>query len=81
MTVAVKMGPIIDTGHQMKQFETFHNKSAFLTFGYDGNVILRKPHVPVEYGELYHTFLITKYRPSFSLFLLCSIAIYEVWIQ
>ncbi|CAB3237703.1 unnamed protein product [Arctia plantaginis] len=49
VTVAVKMGPIIDTGHQMKHYETFNNKSAFLTFGYEGHVILRKPHVPEEY--------------------------------
>ncbi|XP_053606351.1 cilia- and flagella-associated protein 43 isoform X2 [Plodia interpunctella] len=49
ITVSVKMGPIIDTGHSIKYFNGYFNQSAFLTFAYDGTVILRTPDAPVEY--------------------------------
>lgn len=51
VTVSVKMGPIIDTGHEMKQYSAFFNSGALLTYGYDGAVIVRQPHGPEEYGE------------------------------
>ncbi|KAM3957531.1 cilia- and flagella-associated protein 43 [Aphomia sociella] len=53
VTVSVKMGPIIDSGHDMKHFGGFYSPSALLTFGYDGTVIIREPHAPEEY-ELKH---------------------------
>ncbi|XP_059058121.1 cilia- and flagella-associated protein 43 [Achroia grisella] len=49
ITVSVKMGSIIDSGHDMKQFGGFFNMAALLTYGYDGTVIMRQPDGPVEY--------------------------------
>ncbi|KAL0895179.1 hypothetical protein ABMA27_013627 [Loxostege sticticalis] len=49
VTVSVKMGPIVETGHDMKQFGAFINSGAFLTYGYDGAVIVRRPDFPEEY--------------------------------
>ncbi|CAH2989003.1 unnamed protein product [Chilo suppressalis] len=49
ITVSVKMGPIVESGHQLKQFSAFYNTGALLTFGYDGAVIMRKPDAPEEY--------------------------------
>lgn len=54
VTVSVKMGAIIETGHDIKYFNGFFNVGALLTFGYDGTVILRKPNAPEEYGEYYY---------------------------
>lgn len=51
VTVSVKMGPIVETGHDMKQFGAFINSGAFLTYGYDGAVIVRRPDFPEEYGN------------------------------
>ncbi|CAH0726230.1 unnamed protein product, partial [Brenthis ino] len=49
ITVSVKMGPIIETGHHLKQFIAFINTGALLTYGADGTVILREPTAPDEY--------------------------------
>ncbi|XP_063891413.1 cilia- and flagella-associated protein 43 [Helicoverpa armigera] len=49
MTVSVKMGPIIDSGHDIKQFDGYRSANALLTFGYDGTVILRPPNAPDSY--------------------------------
>lgn len=51
MTVSVKMGPIIDSGHDIKQFDGYRSANALLTFGYDGTVILRPPNAPDSYGK------------------------------
>lgn len=51
MTVSVKMGPIIDSGHDIKLFDGFRNERALLTFAFDGTVILRPPEAPDEYGK------------------------------
>lgn len=51
VTVSVKMGPVIDTGHDMKLFDGFYNLNAFLTYGFDGTLILRQPDAPEDYGE------------------------------
>ncbi|CAG4981928.1 unnamed protein product [Parnassius apollo] len=48
-TVSVKMGPVFESGHDLKQFRAFCNGNALLTFGYDGAVILRKPDAPEKY--------------------------------
>ncbi|KAI8428338.1 hypothetical protein MSG28_002530 [Choristoneura fumiferana] len=50
ITVAVKMGPIIESGHDVKYFDGFFNLEAFLTYGYDGTVVLREPDGREEYG-------------------------------
>ncbi|CAK1602687.1 unnamed protein product [Parnassius mnemosyne] len=49
ITVSVKMGPVFESGHDLRQFRAFCNSNALLTFGYDGAVILRKPDAPEEY--------------------------------
>ncbi|KAF9412260.1 hypothetical protein HW555_009203 [Spodoptera exigua] len=49
LTVSVKMGPIIESGHDIKQFDGFRGANALVTFGYDGVVILRPPHASEEY--------------------------------
>ncbi|KAI8428342.1 hypothetical protein MSG28_002530 [Choristoneura fumiferana] len=49
ITVAVKMGPIIESGHDVKYFDGFFNLEAFLTYGYDGTVVLREPDGREEY--------------------------------
>lgn len=50
--MSVKMGPIIDSGHEIKQFDMFFNMHWLLSSGFDGNVILRKPEADqVEYGN------------------------------
>ncbi|XP_063839053.1 uncharacterized protein LOC135088095 [Ostrinia nubilalis] len=49
VTVSVKMGPMIDTGHEMKQFSAYLGARALLTYGYDGAVILRRPDFPEDY--------------------------------
>ncbi|XP_013186993.2 cilia- and flagella-associated protein 43 [Amyelois transitella] len=49
ITVSVKMGPIIDTGHDMKYFNAYFNEAAFLSFGYDGTAILRQSDAPPDY--------------------------------
>ncbi|CAH0602825.1 unnamed protein product [Chrysodeixis includens] len=49
MTVSVKMGPIIESGHDIKLFDGFRNERALLTFCFDGTVILRPPDAPEKY--------------------------------
>ncbi|XP_035446277.2 cilia- and flagella-associated protein 43 [Spodoptera frugiperda] len=49
VTVSVKMGPIIESGHDIKQFSGFRGANTLMTFGYDGTVILRSPEAPVKY--------------------------------
>ncbi|KOB77921.1 LacI-type transcriptional regulator [Operophtera brumata] len=49
VTVSVKMGPIIEVGHDIKQFDGFFSGNALLTFGFDGNVLLRQPDAPEHY--------------------------------
>ncbi|CAH2104151.1 unnamed protein product [Euphydryas editha] len=49
VTVSVKMGPVVDTGHHLKQFLAFYNTGALLTYGADGTVILRQPNATGEY--------------------------------
>ncbi|CAK1544292.1 unnamed protein product [Leptosia nina] len=49
VTVSVKMGPNVDTGHELKHYDAFYSPGAFLTFGYDGTVVMRQPHCPEEY--------------------------------
>ncbi|XP_047515252.1 cilia- and flagella-associated protein 43 [Pieris napi] len=49
VTVSVKMGPSLETGHELKHFDAFYSPGAFLTFGYDGAVIMRQSHGPQEY--------------------------------
>lgn len=49
--MSVKMGPIIESGHDIKQFSGFRGANTLMTFGYDGTVILRSPEAPVKYGE------------------------------
>ncbi|XP_030024874.2 LOW QUALITY PROTEIN: cilia- and flagella-associated protein 43 [Manduca sexta] len=49
VTVSVKMGPIIDSGHDIKSFMGFLNFGALLTYGYDGTIIFRQPDAPEEY--------------------------------
>lgn len=51
VTISVKMGPIIDVGHDIKYFDGFYNLHVLLTFGFDGNVILRQPDAPAQYGK------------------------------
>lgn len=51
ITVAVKMGPIVESGHDVKYFDGFFNTGAFLTYGYDGTVVLREPDGREEYGN------------------------------
>ncbi|KAJ8729123.1 hypothetical protein PYW08_000704 [Mythimna loreyi] len=48
-TVSVKMGPILASGHEIKQFDAFRNDNALLTFSFDGTFILREPDCPPEY--------------------------------
>ncbi|XP_022821097.1 cilia- and flagella-associated protein 43 isoform X2 [Spodoptera litura] len=48
VTVSVKMGPIIESGHDIKQFSGFRGANTLMTFGYDGTLILRSPHTPEE---------------------------------
>ncbi|XP_061707746.1 LOW QUALITY PROTEIN: cilia- and flagella-associated protein 43 [Cydia pomonella] len=43
VTISVKMGPIVDTGHEVKYFNGFFAPNALLTFGYDGTIVLRQP--------------------------------------
>ncbi|XP_013178789.1 PREDICTED: cilia- and flagella-associated protein 43 [Papilio xuthus] len=49
ITVSVKMGPVFESGHDLKQCRGYINSAALITFSYDGTVILRKPEAPVEY--------------------------------
>ncbi|CAH2067617.1 unnamed protein product, partial [Iphiclides podalirius] len=49
ITVSVKMGPVFESGHDLKQCRVFINTGALLTFGYDGSIILRQPDAPEEY--------------------------------
>ncbi|XP_052758643.1 cilia- and flagella-associated protein 43 [Galleria mellonella] len=49
VTISVKMGPIIESGHDMRQFGGYFNNVAVLTYGYDGTVIIRQPDAPSEY--------------------------------
>lgn len=50
-TVAVKMGPIINSGHELKQFSGARGLNSLLTFGADGHVVLRMSDVPPHYGK------------------------------
>ncbi|KAJ2953970.1 hypothetical protein O0L34_g1612 [Tuta absoluta] len=43
ITVTVKVGEIIESGHQLKQFSGHRGANALLTFGFDGVGILRRP--------------------------------------
>ncbi|KAJ0182154.1 hypothetical protein K1T71_002876 [Dendrolimus kikuchii] len=49
VTVQVKMGPIIEAGHDIKYFLGFFNVGAFLSYGYDGSCIVRQPDAPEQY--------------------------------
>nr|XP_026489284.1 cilia- and flagella-associated protein 43 [Vanessa tameamea] len=49
ITVSVKMGPVVETGHHLKHFQAFFNNGALLTYGADGTVILRLPNVFEEF--------------------------------
>ncbi|XP_045540387.1 cilia- and flagella-associated protein 43 [Papilio machaon] len=49
VTVSVKMGPVFESGHDLKHCRGYINSAALITFSYDGTVILRKPEAPVEY--------------------------------
>lgn len=52
ITVSVKIGPIVDSGHDIKSFDGFFNINCLLTAGYDGHVVLRKPDATAtDYGK------------------------------
>lgn len=44
------MGPIIDSGHDIKYFDGTYANGCFLSFGYDGLVVLRKGPALEQYG-------------------------------
>jgi hypothetical protein len=50
VTVSVKVGAVIESGHQLRQFSALCAASALLTFGYDGALVLRSPDAPPDYG-------------------------------
>ncbi|CAG9566475.1 unnamed protein product [Danaus chrysippus] len=49
VTVSVKMGPMLETGHSLKHFIFFTNQNALLTYGADGTVVLRQPNENDEF--------------------------------
>ncbi|XP_028044067.1 cilia- and flagella-associated protein 43 isoform X1 [Bombyx mandarina] len=49
VTVSVKMGPIIDSGHDIKYFDGTYANGCFLSFGYDGLLVLRKAPALEQY--------------------------------
>lgn len=48
----MKMGPIIDSSHELKQFNASRGLHSLLTFGADGHLILRKSDIPPNYGKI-----------------------------
>ncbi|XP_026325247.1 cilia- and flagella-associated protein 43, partial [Hyposmocoma kahamanoa] len=48
-TVAVKMGPIVNSGHELKQFSGSFGVNSLVTFGADGHVVLRTSDIPPHY--------------------------------
>lgn len=55
------MGPVFESGHDLKHCRGYINSAALVTFSYDGTVILRKPEAPVEYGKTVFTYFLYDY--------------------
>ncbi|XP_049868319.1 cilia- and flagella-associated protein 43 isoform X1 [Pectinophora gossypiella] len=53
VTVSVRMGPIIDSGHDLKQFSGVRGELGLMTYGADGAVVLRQPDAPPTYDFKY----------------------------
>lgn len=49
----MKMGPIINSGHELKHFSGSRGLNSLLTFGADGHVVLRTSNVPPHYGKIF----------------------------
>lgn len=48
------MGPIINSGHELKQFSGSRGVNSLLTFGADGHVVLRMSNVTPDYGKIFN---------------------------
>lgn len=46
----MKMGPIVNSGHELKQFSGSFGVNSLVTFGADGHVVLRTSDSPRHYG-------------------------------
>lgn len=57
----MKMGPIINSGHELKQFNGSFGLYSLLTFGADGHVVLRMSNIPPNYGKIFVKFLLVNF--------------------